>query len=144
MSRRTEAVKLLDLVKTRVQVAGSVAVKYPNQPFTPPTDAPYVHVLIAPMDSVRESLGADNFRVRCWSLLQFDIYTSTDTGTKAMDDLEDLITNAFQDLECRTSDDERIYIMQPRSIAFSPKDGKIRKSVQFRFHRDEYRSSSSI
>lgn len=140
MSRRTEAVRILEYVKLHVET--QVPVKYPNQPFTPPANfGAYVAVMIAPNNTVRESLGATQAHICCYGILQFDIYVKTDTGTKRLDEIEDLLMDKFSDLHLTTSDNEDIVIQQPRPILFSPKDGVLRKSVQFMFHRTEFRDS---
>ena len=135
MSIETQRVELFGRIQGAMATEfPQVPIAWPNMKFEQP-DGPFVLVNIMLGDQVRMNLG-DGYTVRQTSLLQFDIYTPEDTGTKVLGEVADFLAKRFREVEYRLSDGDRLLVKPPQMTGGAAARGFERLTLRFPIWRD--------
>jgi hypothetical protein len=123
------------------RLQGALATQFPNVPIAWPNikfdqpDGPFVLVNILLGDQTRQNLGP-NYTVRHISVLQFDIYTPEDTGTKLLGEVAEFLAKHFREQEYQLSDGDRLLVKPPQMTGGAAARGFERLTLRFPLWRD--------
>jgi len=135
MSIETQRQEMFGRVQSAMLVNfPEIPVAWPNRKFEQP-DGPFVLVYIIVGDQVRQNLG-ERYTIRHISILQIDIYTPDDTGTKVLNDVADFLAKRFREQEYQLSDGDRLLVKPPQMIAGEAARGFERLTLRFPLWRD--------
>ena len=114
-----------------------VMVQLPNQSFNVPTDKTYVKLTIIHGDSQQAQLSNTRQVDRYVGLLQFDVVTPLDVGTKKQNDVTDALGKIFRRSEIQTNTAGTLIFKTPNLLTVGQERGAERVVIRIPFRRDE-------
>ena len=118
--------------------AGATPVAFENEKFTPPTDAPYVSLVIRPDDAFQHEIGSTKVTFRQPGLIFIMVFSPPDKGNAATLALADQAAEIFR-RQSSTFTDGRILYRAPSITPIGITDeGYFHVNVVIPYIRDSY------
>ena len=114
-----------------------VPIQVPNQPFATPPDKTYINVSIIHGESEPAQITQTRQVDRHVGILQFDIVTPLDIGTKKQNDVADYLSKIFRRSSIQTASAGTLIFRTPNYIVVGSDRGADRLVVRIPFRRDE-------
>lgn len=136
MSIETQRAKLFDVVNNLMAANfPDIPVHWPNRKFDQPDSTfAWVHIVLGEQQTT--NLG-DEKVFRHISVLQIDLFTPEDTGTKEIGEVADLLARNLREREYQLSDGCRLLVKPPQMATPSAARGFSRITLRFPLWRDE-------
>lgn len=121
-------------------IYSSTTVKYENVPFVQPDAASWVALTVLSGQGVAASLGTGSgSRLDRFSgIIQIDIYTVEDSGTKAARQLADTIGAIFDNVQFSSGSSGTITTRTPSYLTQGVKNGWHHSVVSVAYHRSKF------
>lgn len=111
-------------------------VKYENVPFDQPDAASWVALTILPGDAIPVSIGTARRVERHSGIIQIDVYTVEDGGTKAARTLADSVAGVFRNVQFSSGNSGTISTGAPSLTTLGVAEGWFHLVVSVTYHRD--------
>lgn len=115
----------------------NVTIAFPNQPFETPDNQTYINVSIIHGDSQLAQISTDKSIDRHVGILQFDVVTPLDSGTKLSGDIADFLGKTYRRLAIATPSAGTLIFKTPTHLVVGQERGAYRLVVRIAFRRDE-------
>lgn len=143
MSRELERQKITQHFET-VWNPSDGPIAWPNQPFETPNDSGFVVISMVDMPTQRRSLGF-SFLKRYQGVLQVDIYTPQNKGTKRAKLIVDILEGVYEMLVLPMTNGQTLVFGTPTARQLDPNvirasnldDNWDRYMFEVRYHRDQ-------
>jgi hypothetical protein len=114
-----------------------VPIQYPNQSFETPDDKTYIRLSIIHGDSIQAQLAATRQVDRHVGIVQFDVVTPLDVGTKKQNDVADFLGKIYRRTNIQTATAGTLVFKTPSNFVVGQERGADRVVVRIAFRRDE-------
>jgi hypothetical protein len=114
-----------------------VPIQYPNQAFETPIDKTYIRLSIIHGDSIQAQLTNTRQVDRHVGILQFDVVTPLDIGTKKQNDVADFIGKVYRRTNIPTVSAGTLVFKTASNLVVGQERGADRVVVRIPFRRDE-------
>lgn len=114
-----------------------VPIQYPNTSFKTPDDKTYIRLSIIQGDSIQAQLSNTRSVDRHVGILQFDVVTPLDVGTKKQNDVADFLGKVYRRTNVVTPSAGTLVFKTPSTLTVGQERGADRLVVRIPFRRDE-------
>jgi hypothetical protein len=114
-----------------------VPIQYPNQSFETPDDKTYIRLSIIHGDSIQAQLTNTRQVDRHVGILQFDVVTPLDSGTKKQNDVADYLGKIYRRSNIPTTTAGTLVFKTASNLVVGQERGADRVVVRIPFRRDE-------
>lgn len=114
-----------------------VPIEFPNKPFETPDNKTYIKVSIIHGDSDQAQLAKTREIDRHVGILQFDVISPAESGTKKQNDVADFLGKIYRRQNLPTLNAGTIVFRTPNHLVVGMERGAERMVVRIPFRRDE-------
>lgn len=139
MTVETQRAAIISRFKTQFDLTyPAVQVRYENHDFNQPDNTTWVALhILGSDDSFQANLGVTNVTERHVGIVQIDIISPEDSGTKTTAEIADFCGKIFSRYEVKSAANESITFKTPSHTPMGVENGQYRHMVRISFRRDE-------
>lgn len=141
MSFETEREALTTYLQSNWNEGTLCAVKYENQDFTQPQNAPFAEFEIIGGDSAQASMGGESNLYRTVGVIVLSVYLTAGSGTKKGREIGDAFAALFRNKILSTTDGNTITFKVPKLNTVGAHAGRYKLVMSCSYRRDELLSS---